>query len=142
MQCAALSRYHACSRYRTWRRAGLVLFTVWLAVELVSAAHADDDLAGAGTVAEWRANLGHSELATASYAAGVLAMGNVFAKCKKPRTVRELHAYLLNRALSTLTMSQAIRMFMLEGDCAVVGEDHVMPGPVGKTQATIDDGWN
>ena len=30
MQCAALSRYHARSRYRTWRLAGLVLFAVWL----------------------------------------------------------------------------------------------------------------
>jgi len=41
-----------------------------------------------------------------------MAMGNVFTACKNPRTVRELHTYLLYRALSTLTMKQAIRSFL------------------------------
>ena len=43
-----------------------------------------------------------------------MAMGNVFTECKSPRTVRELHAYLLYRALSTLTMKQAIWSFLIE----------------------------
>jgi len=91
--------------------AGLVLVRALL---LASPALAGENLAGAGTVAEWRANLGRSEMATASYAAGVMAMGNVFTECKSPRTVRELHAYLLYRALSTLTMKQAIWSFLIE----------------------------
>ena len=135
MQCAALSRYHARSRYRTWRLAGLVLFAVWL----VSAAHTDDDLAGSGTVAEWRANLGHSELATAAYAAGVMAMGNIFSECNNTRTVRELHSYLLYRAPSTLTMVQAISSFLSEGECAVVSDDRPAPSdaPSSRTKARI-----
>ena len=51
--------------------AGLVLVRALL---LASPALAGENLAGAGTVAEWRANLGRSEMATASYAAGVMAM--------------------------------------------------------------------
>ena len=58
--------------------------------------------------------MGRSEVATASYAAGVMAMGNVFTECKNARTVRELHSYLLYRALSTLTMKQAISNFLME----------------------------
>ena len=65
--------------------AGLVLVRALL---LASPALAGENLAGAGTVAEWRANLGRSEM--------------------------ELHAYLLYRALSTLTMKQAIWSFLIE----------------------------
>jgi hypothetical protein len=101
----------------------LVVLGVFL---LASPSRADENLAGAGTVEEWRARLGRSELATASYAAGVMAMGNVFTECKNPRTVRELHTYLVHRALSTLTMKQAIWNFLIEADCTVMSEDRFM----------------
>ena len=107
----------------------------------VSPALAGDDLAGEGTVAEWRANLGRSEVATASYAAGVMAMGNVFTECKNRRTVRELHAYLLYRALPMLTMKQAIVNFLIEADCTMMSQDRAMASnfPQWKAKRT-DDG--
>ena len=86
-----------------------------------------ENAAGDVTVAEWRTKLGRSELATAAYAAGVMAMGHLFSECKNPRTVRELHAYLLYRAPSTLTMKQAIWSLFSEGDCAVAGVDRLLP---------------
>ena len=106
--------------YNAGRLAGLVLLSALL---LASPSRAGEDLAGAGTVEEWRAKLRRSELATASYAAGAMAMGNVFTACKNPRTVRELHTYLLYRALSTLTMKQAIRSFLSEAGCTMMSED-------------------
>jgi hypothetical protein len=105
----------------------LVVLGVFL---LASPSRADENLAGAGTVEEWRARLGRSEVATASYAAGVMAMGNVFAECKNPRTVRDLHTYLVHRALSTLTMKQAIWNFLMEADCTVISEDRFISSNV------------
>jgi hypothetical protein len=115
-------------------------FAVLTAHLLASAASAGENLAGDGTVAEWRAQLGRSEVATASYAAGVLATGNVFTECKNRRTVRELHAYLLYRALSTLTMKQAISNFLTEADCTRSSEDRFMSSnlPHGKPGPTTD----
>jgi hypothetical protein len=94
---------------------------------LTNTAQADENVAGTGSVGEWRTKLGHSELATAAYAAGVMARGNIFSECKNTRTVRELHNYLLHRAPSTLTMTQAITTFLSEGECAVTGEDRATP---------------
>ena len=108
---------------KAWNLAGLLLLTVLLA----STAPADEKLAGTGSVAEWRTKLGHSELATAAYAAGVMAMGNIFSECKSPRTVRELHTYLLYRAPSMLSMKEAIWSFLREGHCTVVGDNGPMP---------------
>jgi hypothetical protein len=107
---------------------------------LASPALAVENLAGAGTVAEWRANLGRSEVATASYAAGVMAMGNIFTECEIPRTVRELDPYLLYRALSTLTMKQAIWSFLIEAKCNVMSEDRFMSSnhPQGNPGSTTD----
>ena len=123
--------------YKAGQLAGLVLVSALL---LASPALAGENLAGEGTVAEWRANLGRSEVATASYAAGVMAMGNVFTECKNPRTVRELHAYLLYRALPTLTMKQAIWNFLIEADCTMMSEDRFMPSnfPQRKPKRTND----
>jgi len=117
--------------------ARLVVLSAFL---LASPAQADENLAGAGTVEEWRAKLGRSEVATAAYAAGVMAMGNVFTECKNPRTVRELHAYLLYRALSTLTMKQAIWNFLIEADCTMMSEGRFMSAnlPQGKPGSTTD----
>ena len=77
---------------------------------------------------------------TASYAAGVIAMGNVFTECKNARTVRELHAHLLYRALSMLTMKQAISNFLMEANCTRLGEDRFMSSnlPQGKPGSTTD----
>ena len=80
---------------------------------LASTAQADENVAGNGTVAEWRTKLGRSELATAAYAAGVMA-GNFFNECKTPRTVCELHTDLVYRAPAILTMKQAIKNFFRE----------------------------
>jgi hypothetical protein len=85
-----------------------------------------ENLAGEGTVGEWRANLSRSELATAAYAAGVMAMGSVFVTCGTPRTVRDLHAYLLHQALPVRTMKQAIQNFLIEANCSVMGEDRLI----------------
>jgi len=116
-----------------WKLAGLVLVVALLA----STAQADDNVAGNGTVAEWRTKLGHSELATAAYAAGAMA-GNFFNECKTPRTVRELHTYLLYRAPAILTMKQAIKNFYGEGDCSVVAEERLVPSnpPRSRIKAT------
>ena len=110
------------------------MIVFWLA----SPSLADENRAGEGTIAEWRANLGRYELATASYAAGVMATGNVFTQCKNPRTVRELHNYLV--ALSTLTMKQAIWNFLIEADCTVLSEDRFMSSnvPQWKAKSTND----
>jgi hypothetical protein len=89
----------------------------------------------APTVAEWRAKLGGSELATASYAAGVMATG-VFTQCKTPRTVRELYAYLLARALPTLTMNQAIWTFLIEANCTMTSQGRFMSSNVPQWNAT------
>jgi hypothetical protein len=112
---------------------------VFLTALLASPVRADENLAGTGSVAEWRTKLGRSELATAAYAAGVMATGNLFSECKNPRTVRDLHTYLLYRAPSTLTMKQAIGSFFSEGDCMFFGEDRLAPSnpPNWKTKATI-----
>src|SRR5215831_20657287 len=99
---------------------GTLATAISLVAALTSPAHADDEVAGGYSVAEWREKLGRSELATAAYAAGVMAMKNVFAECKNPRTVRDLHTYLLHRALPTLTMNQAISQFLVEGGCTVI----------------------
>ena len=123
--------------YKAASLAGLALMIVfWLA----SPSLADENRAGEGTIAEWRANLGRYELATASYAAGVMATGNVFTQCKNPRTVRELHTYLVYRALSTLTMKQAIWNFLIEADCTVLSEDRFMSSnvPQWKAKSTND----
>ena len=119
MQRIALSWSLARPRHTACKLAGLALLVFWL----VNAAHADENLAGSGSVGEWRTKLGHSELATAAYAAGVMAMGSIVSKCKNSRTVRELHAYLLYRAPSTLTMKDAIANFLSDGECTVVGVD-------------------
>src|SRR5207245_10751054 len=74
--------------YKAGKLAGLMLGSALL---LASPALAGEKLAGAGTVEEWRTRLGRSELATAAYAAGVVATSSVFTECKNPRTVRELH---------------------------------------------------
>jgi hypothetical protein len=112
---------------------------VFLAALRASPVRADENLAGTGSVAEWRTKLGRSELATAAYAAGVMATGNLFSECKNPRTVRDLHTYLLYRAPSTLTMKQAIGSFFSEGDCMAFGEDRLAPSnpPNWRTKATI-----
>ena len=104
---------------------------------LASTAQADENVAGNGTVAEWRTKLGRSELATAAYAAGVMA-GNFFNECKTPRTVRELHTYLLYRAPVTLTMKQAIKNFFSEGDCSAFAEERLVPAnpPLSRIKAT------
>ena len=123
--------------YKAASLAGLALMIVfWLA----SPSLADENRAGEGTIAEWRANLGRYELATASYAAGVMATGNVFTQCKNPRTVRELHTYLVYRALSTLTMKKAIWNFLIEADCTVLSEDRFMSSnvPQWKAKSTND----
>jgi hypothetical protein len=104
------------------RFAALTIVSVFLLASQVFA----DDLAGEGTVGEWRAYLSRSELATAAYAAGVMAMESVFVTCKTPHTVRELHAYLLYRALPALSMKQAIRSFLIEANCSVIGEDRLI----------------
>jgi hypothetical protein len=106
---------------------------------LVNAAQADENLAGTGSVGEWRTKLGHNELATAAYAAGVMATGTLFSECKNPRTVRELHTYLLYRAPSTLTMAQAISSFLGEAECNVVNDDRPAPAdaPHWRTKAGI-----
>ena len=104
----------------------LARFVLMSALLLAPPAPAGENVAGDGTVAEWRTNLGRSEVATASYAAGAMAMGNVFTECKNPRTVRELHAYLLYRARSTLTMKQAISNFLVEANCTRLSEDRFM----------------
>jgi len=49
------------------------LAAISLVVALASPAQADDEVAGGYSVAEWREKLGRSELATAAYAAGVMA---------------------------------------------------------------------
>jgi hypothetical protein len=104
------------------RFAGAVLLTAVFAGPI----QADENFAGSGSVAEWRAKLGPNELATAAYAAGVMA-GSVFSECRSPRTVRELHTYLLYRAPSTLTMKQAIAYFLNEADCHVTSQEHLPP---------------
>ena len=101
----------------------LTVLTILSVLSLASPVLADENLAGDGTVADWRANLGRSQLATAAYAAGVMAMGNISVVCKTPRTVRELHEYLRYRALPTLTMKQAIWSFLTEGECNARTED-------------------
>ena len=111
---------------------GIVSLSVIL---LASPARAEDHLAGSGSVAEWREKLARSELATAAYAAGVMAMSTVFAECKNSRTVRELHVYLLYRAVPTLTMKQAIERFLIEGGCAMISEERSPARQ--KTSATI-----
>jgi hypothetical protein len=123
MQRIALSWSLARPRHTARKLAGLALLVFWL----VNAAHADENLAGSGSVGEWRTKLGHSELATAAYAAGVMATGSIFSECKNTRTVRELHSYLLYRAPSTLTMAQAIASFLSEGECTVVSDDRPAP---------------
>lgn len=112
---------------------------VFLTALLASPVRADENLAGTGSVAEWRTKLGRRELATAAYAAGVMATGNLFSECKNLRTVRDLHTYLLYRAPSTLTMKQAIGSFFSEGDCMALGEDRLAPSnpPNWRTKATI-----
>ena len=99
------------------------LAAISLVVALASPAQADDEVAGGYSVAEWREKLGRSELATAAYAAGVMAMKNVLAECKNPPTVRDLHTYLLHRALPAVTMKQAISRFLVESGCTVISAD-------------------
>ena len=87
---------------------------------------AAENAAGDGTVAEWRTRLRRSELATAAYAAGVMAMGNVLVSCKTPRTVKDLHAYLVHRALPSLTKKQAIQIFLIEANCSVTSAERLI----------------
>jgi hypothetical protein len=132
-RCACLPSQLLCT---TSKLAGLVLIS---ALSLTSATLADESIAGEGTVAEWRARLGGYQMAAASYAAGVMATGNVFTRCKNPRTVRELHTYLVYRAPSTLTMKQAIWNFLIEADCTMPSEDRFLSShsPQWKNKPTI-----
>ena len=114
----------------------LTVLTILSVLSLASLVLADENLAGDGTVAEWRANLGRSQLATAACAAGVMAMGNISVVCKTPRAVRELHEYLRYRALPTLTMKQAIWSFLTEGDCNVRTEDQPASASVPRLKFT------
>ena len=102
---------------------GTLATAISLVVALTGPAHADDEVAEGYSVAEWREKLGRSELATAAFAAGVMATKNVYAECKNPRTVRDFHTYLLHRALPTITMRQAISRFLAEGGCTVSSAD-------------------
>ena len=114
---------------RVWLRHLGTLAAISLVIAMASSAHADEEVAGGYSVAEWRERLGHSELATAAYAAGVMAMKNVLAECQTPRTVRDLHTYLLHRALPTITMKQAISRFLVEGGCTVISAERFMSSP-------------
>ena len=119
-----------------YKLAWLVLIS---ALVLTSPTLAEDNQAGDGTVAEWRAKLGRHEIATASYAAGVMAVGNLFTQCKNPRTVRQLHTYLLYGAPATFTIKQAIWNFLIEGECTVPAEERVLSAnaPQYRPKATI-----
>jgi len=108
---------------RVWLSPIRTLAAISLVVAVASPAHADNETAGGYSVAEWREKLGRNELATAAFAAGVMATKNVFAECKNPRTVRDLHSYLLYRALPTVTMKQAISRFLVEGGCTIISAD-------------------
>ena len=106
--------------HKTIRFAGLAL-TAFLSI--ATATSATENATGDVTVAEWRTHLRRSELATVAYAAGAMAMANVVVRCNSPRTVKELHAYLVQRALPSLTMKQAIQIFLIEANCVVTSED-------------------
>jgi hypothetical protein len=103
--------------------AGLALIAL---LSVATPIRAAENAAGDGTVAEWRTNLRRSELATAAYAAGVMAMGNVLVSCNTPRTAKDLHAYLVHRALPSLTMKQAIQIFLIEANCNVTSADRLI----------------
>src|SRR5262249_60549700 len=98
---------------RVWLRHLGTLAAISLVIAMASSAHADEEVAGGYSVAEWRERLGPSELATAAYAAGVMAMKNVLAECQTPRTGRDLYTYLLHLALPTITMKQAVRPILV-----------------------------
>ena len=114
---------------RVWLPRLGTLAAISLVVALASPSQADDEVAGGYSVAEWREKLGRSDLATAAFAAGVMAMKNVLAECKDPRTVRDLHTYLLHRALPTITMKQAISRFLVEGGCTVISAERFTSSP-------------
>ena len=114
---------------RVWLRHLGTLSAISLVIAIASPAHADEEVAGGYSVAEWRERLGRSELATAAFAAGVMATKNLFAECKTPRTGRDLHTYLLHRALPTITMKQAISRFLVEGGCTVISAERFTSSP-------------
>ena len=119
----------------------LTVLTIVTLFSLANPVLAQETLAGDGTVGEWRANLGRNELATAAYAAGVMAMGTISVTCKTPRTVRELHEYLRYRALPALTMRQAIWSFLTEADCNVrTGDQSVSANVPPLTPNSPNDG--
>ena len=106
--------------HKSIRFAGLAL-TAFLSI--ATPAGAAENASGDVRVAEWRANLRRSELATVAYAAGAMAMANVLVRCDNMRTVKELQAYLVKRAQPSLTMKQAIQIFLIEANCVVTSED-------------------
>lgn len=67
-------------------------------------------------------------------------MGNVFTERTNVRTVRELHAYLLYRPQSALTMKQVIANVLMEANCTRLSEDrfHVVKPPAREPGATTD----
>lgn len=114
-----LQNFSSCAS-KSIRFAGLAL-TAFLSIAM--AASAAENAPGNVTVAEWRTNLRRSELATVAYAAGAMAMANLLIRCDNTRTVKELHAYLIERAQPSLTMKQAIQIFLIEANCVVTSED-------------------
>lgn len=109
------TRVHKLTRF-----AGLALTAFF---SIATPAGGADSALGDVTVAEWRTNLRRSELATVAFAAGAMTMANVVVRCNNPRTVKQLHAYLVQRAQPSLTMKQAIQIFLIEANCVVTSED-------------------
>ncbi len=76
------------------------------------------EIAGRGTVAQWRQSYGRVELAAVAWSYGAIsALTALGMECKAAVGVRELEPYMMYRAAHQTTVAEALRVFWRETGC-------------------------